>query len=251
MSCYIKISGVNLFYPSNIYNATTLKKEIFQLFKLQKKKDSLREVHALKDFNLEVTEGERLGIIGLNGAGKSTLLKTIAGIYPPQSGTIEISGKIRSLFDLSLGFDMESTGRENIIYRGLMLGESPQSIREKQQEIIDFAGLGSFIDYPIRSYSSGMLVRLAFSISTSVDGEILLLDEVIGMGDASFAAKAQERMSGVMSKAKILLLVSHALDSIINICNRVIVLNRGQIILDGEPAETIRQYQEIVQEGLL
>jgi lipopolysaccharide transport system ATP-binding protein len=239
------MTNVNLYYPSHIYNATTLKKEVFQLLKFQRKKTKLDDIHALKDFNLHVYDGDRLGIIGLNGAGKSTLLKTIAGIYPVRSGSIEISGSIRSMFDLSLGFDLESTGRENILYRGLMLGLTPYQIREKQDEIIEFADLGEFIDYPIRSYSSGMLVRLAFSISTSVDGEILLLDEIISMGDATFAAKAYERMSGVMSKAKILLLVSHDLSSISKICNRVILIEHGKICLDGKPQEIIHHYKSM------
>ncbi|GAC41577.1 ABC transporter ATP-binding protein [Paenibacillus popilliae] len=203
-------------------------------------------MHALKDLNLEITEGDKVGIIGHNGAGKSTLLKTVAGIYPIKSGMMEVVGNIRSLFDLALGFDLESTGRENIMYRGLLLGETPKSIREKEQEIIEFAGLGEFIDYPIRSYSSGMLIRLAFSISTSVEGEILLLDEVIGAGDAAFAAKAKERMTGLMSSAKILLLVSHDLGTIKEVCNRVILIKQGNIIKDGEPEEVIKFYQSSI-----
>ncbi|CAM2939233.1 ABC transporter ATP-binding protein [Paenibacillus sediminis] len=245
-NCYIQMNNVNLFYPSHIYNATTLKQEVFALLKLQKKKEKLEDVHALKDFNLKINEGEKLGIIGHNGAGKSTLLKTIAGIYPIKSGTLDVKGNIRSLFDLALGFDLESTGRENIMYRGLLLGETPRTIKEKEQEIIDFAGLGEFIDYPIRSYSAGMLIRLAFSISTSIPGEILLLDEVIGAGDASFAAKAKERMLGLMGQAKILVLVSHDLSTIKEICNRVILIKQGQIIKDGAPEEVIDFYKSSI-----
>jgi lipopolysaccharide transport system ATP-binding protein len=245
MPCYIKLHNVDLYYPSHVYNAKSLKAEVFQWLKLEKKKQRLNDIHALKDLNLEVNEGDRLGIIGLNGAGKSTLLKAIAGIYPIQAGTVDVSGHIRSMFDLSLGFDIESTGRENILYRGLMLGENPRSIREKQEEIIEFAGLEEFIDYPIRSYSSGMLVRLAFSISTSASGEILLLDEIIGAGDASFSKKAQERISGVMSSSKILLLVSHDLSTVAKTCNRVVVMEHGRIIMDGEPDDIIGRYRSI------
>lgn len=244
--CYIKLKNINLYYPSHIYNATTLKQEVFSLLKLKKIKEKLDNVHALRDFNLEVNEGEKLGIIGHNGAGKSTLLKTIGGIFPVQSGEIDIKGEIRSLYDLALGFELESTGRENIMYRGLLLGETPRKIKDKEQEIIDFAGLGEFIDYPIRSYSSGMLIRLAFAISTSISGEILLLDEVIGAGDASFAAKAKERMTGLMSKAKILVLVSHDLSTIKEVCNRVILVKQGQIIMDGEPESVIEYYKKSV-----
>ncbi|GGG63327.1 ABC transporter ATP-binding protein [Paenibacillus radicis (ex Gao et al. 2016)] len=244
--CYINLDKVDLYYPSHIYNATTLKQEIFSLLKLQKKKEKLDNVHALRNFSLKVNEGEKLGIIGHNGAGKSTLLKTIAGIYPIKSGSLKVKGEIRSLFDLALGFDLESTGRENIMYRGLLLGETPSSIKKHEEEIIDFAGLGEFIDYPIRSYSSGMLVRLAFAISTSISGEILLLDEIIGAGDASFAAKAKERMSGLMSEAKILVLVSHDLSTIKEVCNRVIMIKQGQIVKDGKPEDVIKYYQNSI-----
>lgn len=244
--CHIHLKNINLYYPSHIYNATTLKQEVFSLLRLQKKKEQLDDVHALKNFNLEINDGEKLGIIGHNGAGKSTLLKTIAGIYPIKSGDIEVKGEIRSLFDLNLGFDLESSGRENIMYRGLLLGETPKLMREREQEIIDFAGLGEFIDYPIRSYSSGMLVRLAFSISTSVAGEILLLDEVIGAGDATFISKARERMLGLMTSAKILVLVSHDLTTIQEICNRVILVKQGQIIKDGKPEEVIEYYKNSI-----
>ncbi|MEK3725866.1 ABC transporter ATP-binding protein [Paenibacillus sp. FSL H8-0034] len=244
--CCIELENVDLYYPSHIYNATTFKQEIFSLLKLQKKKDKLDNVHALRNFSLTVQEGEKLGIIGHNGAGKSTLLKTIAGIYPIKSGDLKVRGEIRSLFDLSLGFDLESTGRENIMYRGLLLGETPKAILKQEQEIIDFAGLGEFIDYPIRSYSSGMLIRLAFAISTSIEGEILLLDEVIAAGDASFTAKAKERMTGLMSKAKILVLVSHDLTTIRDVCSRVILIKQGQIIKDGIPEEVIEFYKKTV-----
>lgn len=246
MSCYIRINNIDLCYPSHIYNATTLKQEVFSLLKLQKRKEKLDDVHALKNFSLEINEGERVGIIGHNGAGKSSLLKTIAGIYPIKSGSIDVKGNIRSLFDLNLGFDLESTGRENIMYRGLLLGESPKVMREKEQDIIDFAGLGEFIDYPIRSYSAGMLVRLAFSISTSISGEILLLDEVIGAGDASFIDKARDRMLGLMSQAKILVLVSHDLTTITQICNRVVLLGQGKVIKDGLPEEVIEYYKNSI-----
>ena len=164
---HIYLEHVEMAYPSNIYNARTLKQEIFSRLKLEKPKPLLRDVHALKDFTLHVEEGERLGVIGHNGSGKSTLLKTIAGIYPVVSGTVDVQGKIHSLFDIGLGFDPEATGRDNILYRGLLLGSTPEEIAEKTEEIMEFSGLGDFIDYPLKSYSNGMMVRLAFSVSTS------------------------------------------------------------------------------------
>ena len=239
---YIDMRDVNLFYPSTLYNAMTIKQELFSLLKLERKKRTLDDVHALKDFNLKVDEGERLGVIGFNGAGKTTLLKALAGLYPIKSGTIEINGTIRSMFDLSLGFDLESTGRENILYRGLMLGQTPQEVREHEQEIIEFSELGDFIDYPIRSYSAGMLVRLAFSITTSVSGNILLLDEVLSAGDAKFSIKAKKRMLNVMEQAKIMVLVLHDMATIQDVCNRVILLREGRIAADGVPKDVIKEY---------
>lgn len=240
--CYIKMRNVNMYYPSSVYNAKTIKQEVFSLLKHKKIKENLEDVHALKNFNLDIKEGERVGVIGFNGAGKSTLLKALAGIYPIKTGTIEMSGEIRSMFELTLGFDMESTGRENIMYRGLMLGGTPDEVRSKEQEIIDFAELGKFIDYPIRSYSSGMLVRLAFAISTSVKGEILLVDEVLSAGDINFQKKAKERMLNIMDNAKILVLVLHDMSTIRDICNRVILLKQGEIIADGNPNEVVKEY---------
>lgn len=239
---FIKMHDVNLYYPSTTYNTKTIKQEVFSLLKLQRKKENLQDVHALKNFNLEVSEGERLGVIGFNGAGKSTLLRAIAGLYPLASGTLETSGEIRSLFELTLGFDMESTGRENIMYRGLMLGGTPKEVKAKEQEIIDFSELGEFIDYPIRSYSSGMLVRLAFAISTAVQGDILLIDEVLSAGDINFQKKAKARMTSLMNDAKILVLVLHDMTSIQDICNRVILLNHGEIIADGKPEDVVKEY---------
>ena len=242
MAYYIKMENVNLYYPSTLYNATTLKQEVFSRLKLEKKKEYLEDVHALRDFNLEIHEGERVGIIGHNGAGKSTLLRALAGVYPIQTGKIEISGEVRSMFDLTLGFDMDSTGRDNIMNRGLMLGSTPSEVRSKEQEIIDFAELGEFIDYPIKAYSSGMLVRLAFAISTSVEGEILLVDEVLSAGDAKFQKKARERMHNIMDQAKILVLVLHDMNTIKAVCNRVILLEHGRIVADGRPEDIVAEY---------
>ena len=242
MAYYIKMENVNLYYPSTLYNATTLKQEVFSRLKLEKKKEYLEDVHALRDFNLEIHEGERVGIIGHNGAGKSTLLRALAGVYPIQTGKIEISGEVRSMFDVTLGFDLDSTGRDNIMNRGLMLGSTPSEVRSKEQEIIDFAELGEFIDYPINAYSSGMLVRLAFAISTSVEGEILLVDEVLSAGDAKFQKKARERMLNIMDQAKILVLVLHDMNTIKAVCNRVILLEHGRIVADGRPEDIVAEY---------
>lgn len=247
MDCYVKMKNVDLYYPSTMYNARTLKQEIFSRLRFEKIKENLEDVHALKNFNLEIHDGERVGVIGFNGAGKSTLLKALGGVYPVKNGTIETKGEIRSMFELTLGFDMESTGRENIMYRGLMLGGTPKEVREKEQEIIDFAELGDFIDYPIRAYSSGMLVRLAFAISTSVKGDILLVDEVLSAGDINFQKKARQRMINVMDNAKILVLVLHDMAAIEEICNRTILIKQGEIVADGKPTEIIKEYYKYMK----
>ena len=248
METRIDINKIDMYYPSNIYNATTLKQQLFSLLKLEKKKKELKDVHALKGLDLHIKAGERVGVIGRNGSGKSTLLKTIAGVYPVENGSVEVNGQIMALFDLVLGFDLESTGRENIMYRGLLLGAHPDEIRGKTQEIIDFSGLGDFIDYPIKSYSSGMLIRLAFSVSTSLTGQILLLDEVIAAGDIGFKKKAEKRMMNLIDEAEIMVFVTHDLKMAEDICNRVVLLDRGVLLDDGNPQEVIAHYKKIMEE---
>lgn len=243
--CYIKMRDVELYYPSTIYNSTTLKEQIFaKLSRKPAKKNKLYDVHAIRNFSIDVREGERVGVIGRNGAGKSTLLKAMAGLYPIRSGSVEVQGSIRAMLELTLGFDMMSTGRDNIMYRGLMLGRTPDEIREYEQEIIEFSELGEFIDYPVTSYSSGMLVRLAFSILTTFSGEVLLIDEVLSAGDAGFQAKARQRMIDTMDRAKILVLVLHDMSSIQQICNRVVMLEKGKIVMDGAPEDIVQHYLE-------
>lgn len=237
-SCHISLRDVYLDYPSTIYNRRSLKQEVFELLRLQKPQKLLSDVHALQGVTLEIREGERVGIIGSNGAGKSTSLKAMAGLYPITGGEIEVVGKIRSLLDLNTGFEIEATGRENILYRGLLLGESPESIREKTEEIIQFAELGEFIDYPIKTYSSGMIVRLAFAISTMIQGDILLLDEIFGAGDARFMKKATARIMTLIENAHILVFVSHDFATVKQICTRAIWLDHGTVVMDG-PCEQV------------
>ena len=231
----MSVKDVYLDYPSTVYNRKTLKQTVFELIKLQ-------NVHALRGISFEAKVGDRIGVIGHNGAGKSTLLKALSGIYPITGGEISVNGNIQSLFDLSVGFEIDATGRENIAYRGLLLGETPKSIQEKTNDIINFAELGEFIDYPVKSYSSGMIVRLAFAISTMVEGDILLLDEVFGAGDAKFAQKAKNRITGLVESAKILVFVSHDFSAVRELCNRVIWMDHGLIKMDGNVEEVINAY---------
>ncbi len=238
----ISIKNATLSFPSSIYNGLTLKEEVFKILRLKQRTKLLYDVIALKELNLEIRDGEKVGIIGRNGAGKSTLLKAIAGIYPLQSGSIEVNGRIRSLFELNLGFETEATGRENITYRGLLLGETPSALKEKEQAIIEFADLGDFIDYPLKTYSAGMIVRLAFAISTSISGDILLLDEILAAGDVAFQTKARKRMIELIDRAKIIVLVSHDMNAVQAICNRAIYLRNGRVVSDGNVKDVVNEY---------
>lgn len=201
-------------------------------------------VHAIKNMNLTINDGERVSIIGHNGAGKSTFLKMISNIYPPTSGKITVDGRISSMFELATGFEMEQNGWDNIYLRGLMLGESPESIKSKMLEIAEFSELGDFLNMPVKYYSSGMFVRLAFSVSTAIKPDILLLDEVVAAGDAAFIAKANIRMKDMMNTAKIMVLVTHSMQDAINMSNRCLWFERGNIMMDGEPKEVTEAYLE-------
>lgn len=242
MKNIINFSNVNLHYSSSAYRETSLKSYVFNLCQRNSKKPKIIDIHALKNISLTIQPGERVALIGHNGAGKSTLLKAIAGLYPASSGKIFVQGKVRALFELTLGFEPEATGRENILYRGLLLGNTPKEIRSLEDEIISFADIGEFIDYPIKTYSAGMQVRLAFAISTMVAGDLLLLDEVLGAGDAAFMRKAKNKINELISKAEIMLLSSHDFSSLIELCNRGIVMQKGKIIYDGDVSSAITHY---------
>jgi ABC-type polysaccharide/polyol phosphate transport system ATPase subunit len=210
----------------------------------RRSKRPMFEVQALEHINLAVTEGERLGIIGRNGAGKSTLLKLLAGIYPPTSGRRTVVGRISSLFDIALGFECDANGWENIEYRGYLQGETPQSIRSKKQAIADFAELGDFINMPIRCYSAGMRVRLAFAIATAVNPEIFIVDEVLSAGDLAFQAKARERMLSLMANAKAVVVVSHDLNLLPELCETTLWLDHGRQRMIGPTKQVVTAYTQ-------
>jgi len=245
MSNYIRLQNVNLHYSSAAYRETSLKAFVFKAIGRRGFKP-LQDVHALKDVSFEMKPGDRVALIGHNGAGKSTLLRTIAQLYPISSGMRDVRGEIRALFELTLGFESEATGRENIYYRGLLLGETPKTIKKLVNEIIEFADIGDFIEYPIKTYSAGMLVRLAFAISTAVPGDILLLDEVVGAGDASFAEKAKNRIASLIKNSEILVFASHDFASIKALCNRALVLDHGRILCDGDVDLAINYYKQMI-----
>jgi ABC-type polysaccharide/polyol phosphate transport system ATPase subunit len=202
------------------------------------------EVHALRGVNLHVSEGERLGIVGHNGAGKSTLLKVIAGIYPPSSGVRRVSGNICSLFDIMVGFEMEASGWDNIRFRGYLQGETPGSIRNKIGAIADFSELGRYLDVPLKYYSAGMLVRLAFSIASATEPEVLLIDEALAAGDQHFRVKARQRVAELMQSARLMVLISHDLNAVSELCTSVAWMQQGEVRRLGKCCEIIPAYRE-------
>jgi len=221
-----------------------LKESVIRLFSKNGGNDNVMEFDALKNVSFSLKGGDRLGIIGLNGAGKSTLLKMLVGIYPPQSGFVHVSGKITPMIELGTGFDMELSGRENIYLNGSLIGRSFKQMRALEQSIIDFSELGEMIDIPVKYYSSGMYGRLAVSIGAIVDPEILLLDEIFAAGDAHFVQKASARLHELLGNSQIVILVSHELEQIREICTRVMVMHKGKVMNDGPPDEMIDYYLE-------
>lgn len=208
----------------------------------KRNRDEYTEFYGLNNVTLEIKPGDRLGIVGLNGAGKSTLLKTIAGIYSPHQGQVKVRGRITPLMELGAGFDAEQTGRENIFLNGALLGFSPAEMREKEQAISDFSELKEFLDMPVKYYSSGMYGRLAFSIATMTQADILLIDEVFATGDAHFVEKSAQRILQLLEQSQIVVIVSHNLDQIQKLCNRAIVLEKGAVVNDGDPKAMIDYY---------
>ncbi len=239
----IKLDDVGLKFQVRRTGRISFKDYLLHGLFRRSKKTSF-EVQALKNINLTVEEGDRLGIIGPNGAGKSTLLKLLAGIYPPSSGRRKVVGKISSLFDIALGFEGDANGWENIMYRGYLQGETPRSIREKTQPIAEFSELGDFLNMPVRYYSAGMKVRLAFSIATAIAPEILIIDEVLSAGDMAFQTKARERMKSLMSNARAVIVVSHDMKSLALMCDRVLWLDHGKMQSIGPAKEVIKAYTQ-------
>jgi len=207
-------------------------------------KDALDRVNvvALKDVTLDIEEGERIGIMGANGAGKTTLLKVLAGIYEPTRGRVRAEGRMTALLATSLGLDTDATGRENIVLRGLFMGIHPREMRGRIREIAEFTELGPYLDLPVRTYSSGMMLRLAFAITTSVRPAILLMDEMISAGDAGFIEKARARVRELISNANIFVISSHVQSVIQEFCNRVLWLEHGKVVMDGKPDEVLAAY---------
>lgn len=233
MTAYIHLDSVSVEFPIYNVNARSIKKEFLRVATGGKVSSSNEQktvlVSALDNLSLEIKQGDRIGLLGHNGAGKSTLLRLLSNIYEPTSGHMEIRGKVSSLLDVMLGIEQELTGYENITTRCILLGLSKAETKAKMAQIAKFTELGDFLSMPIRTYSAGMKLRLAFSVVTSIDPEILILDEVITAGDTQFMEKAKQRMDQLINKAHIVVMASHANNVIESLCNKVITLEAGRI----------------------
>lgn len=206
-----------------------------------------QEFWALRDVSFTLKKGERLGILGLNGSGKSTLLKTIAGVYKPTSGTVRKSGLLMPMLELGAGFDMQYTGRENVFLYGSVLGFSRDFMRKHYREIVDFSELNDFMNVPLKNYSSGMRARLGFSIATVLKPDILILDEVLSVGDAKFKKKSENKMMELIESGTTVLFVSHSLSQVQRICDKAMILDHGKMIAYGDIDEVSQQYEKIIE----
>lgn len=245
MSSSIKIDNVSVRFK--IYENKNLSlKDLFSKSLMGGESAKDRYFSALNDISLVINPGERIGIIGRNGAGKSTLLKLVCGIYPPSYGQVSVKGKIASLLELGTGFHPEFTGRENLYLNGAIIGFSEKQIRQIEDEVIEFSELESFINTPVKYYSSGMYMRLAFSLATAIQPDILVLDEVFAAGDIGFIEKARARMYRIVDDASILLMVSHDMDLMKELSSRIIWVDGGKIIEDGDPGKVIDSFKSFI-----
>ena len=242
---YIEFTNVCVDFPIYNANGRSLKKRLIQVAtggQLGSDQQGRVVVRALEGLSFTLKDGDRVGLLGHNGAGKSTLLRLLSGVYEPSSGAARIEGEIGSLIDISLGIDPEATGRENIYLRGGLLGMTRSEIAAQIDEIIEFSELGDFVDMPLRTYSTGMHLRLAFAVSTVVRPEILLMDEWLSVGDEGFKHKAEARMSELVRSTNILVIASHSRELVSHTCNRIIWLEHGKIRMDGDPQTVAAAY---------
>ncbi len=241
MENVIELNNVSMQYRMNAEKINSLKEFII---KAAKRELNYQSFDALKGISFDVKRGETVGIIGHNGAGKSTLLKIISGILKPTTGTLKVNGNVVPMLELGSGFDFELTGRENIYLNGAILGYSEEFLNSKYDAIVEFSELGQFINQPIRNYSSGMLARLAFSIASVVEPEILIVDEILSVGDADFQEKSHNRMMELMSGGTTVLFVSHNLEQIRSMCSKVVWIEHGEMRGIGESREVCGRYEQ-------
>lgn len=240
----IKVNDVTMEFNLSKEKVDSVKEYFIKMVKSELRYDRFQ---ALKNVSFSVNRGDRIGILGLNGAGKSTLMKVIAGVFKPTKGTVEKSGVIAPMIELGAGFDKQYTGAENIYLYGAVLGHSRKFMEEKFDEIVEFAELHEFIDVPLKNYSSGMRARLGFAIATVVKPDILILDEVLSVGDAKFRKKSEKKLLEMMDTGVTVLFVSHNLEQVKRICNKAMILEKGKLVAFGDMDEVVEQYKEMVK----
>ena len=238
----IEVNHVSMLFHLNKERVDNAKEYFVRLLT---RRLTFTEFWALKDVSFKIEKGDRVGVLGFNGAGKSTLLKTIAGVLKPTTGSVRVSGVIAPLLELGAGFDPNYSGAENIYLYGATMGFSRKFIDEKFDEIVEFSELEEFMDAPLKSYSSGMRSRLGFAIATAVQPDVLILDEVLSVGDAAFRAKSEQRVLDMMTEGVTVLFVSHSTESVKRICNKAIILTKGQLVAEGEVNEICEIYTEM------
>lgn len=236
----IKATGLTLDYPVYNSNSRSMKNAVLRATtggRIARDSANKTYVRSLDSLDFTVRQGERIGLVGHNGSGKSTLLRALAGVYAPTSGSLDVIGRVVSLLDINLGMDVDATGYENIMLRGIMMGLTPAQVRARTEEIAQFTDLGEYLEMPLRSYSSGMQMRLAFTVSTCVEADILLMDEWLSVGDAEFQEKAAARLSDLVSRSAILVIATHSPQLVQKVCTRQIELFHGKIISDTPVAK--------------
>lgn len=241
----ISVNNVGMKFNMSSEKVDDLKDYVIKLLKRQL---NYREFWALKEISFDVKKGDRVGIVGLNGAGKSTLLKIISGVLKPTEGQVKISGNVVPLLELGAGFNNQYTGEENIFLYGAMLGYSKAFLKEKYNEIVEFSELGDFINVPVKNYSSGMKSRLGFSIATVVEPDILILDEVLSVGDAKFKKKSIKKVKSMIKNDVTVLFVSHSIDQVLDLCNKAVLLEKGRLVKYGSAKEIADLYKAKIGE---
>ncbi|MEC4594062.1 MULTISPECIES: ABC transporter ATP-binding protein [Nitrospirillum] len=248
----LHLQDLTVEFPIYQANGRSLKKALFSApmgTNLARDAANRILVRALNHLTLTIDKGDRVGLIGPNGSGKTTLLKTLAGIYEPTSGTLHTQGRVSALLDVQMGMNPDATGRENIMLRGMYMGIHPKDMQVHVEEVVEFTELGPYIDMPVRTYSAGMMLRLAFAASTCVEPEILLMDEWLAAGDSHFLAKAQKRMEDFVQRSSLMVLASHSLDLLERWCNKGLYLRNGNVIAYGPLKEVADVYQQSLAEA--
>lgn len=240
----VKVKNVGMRFNLSQERVDNLKEYLIKFVRRDLKYD---EFWALKDIDFEIKKGERLGVLGLNGSGKSTLLKVVSGVLKPSVGSVQTKGIVAPLLELGAGFSAEYTGRENIYLYGAVLGYTKEFLDEKFDEIVDFSGLGEFIEVPLKNYSSGMKARLGFSIATVVEPDILILDEVLSVGDKKFRRKSEKKIMSMFDRGVTVLFVSHSLEQVCRLCDRAIILDSGRLVAKGSVEKVARIYKNMTE----